>query len=274
MFDLKLNVIPNVMRTKMVIGKDILSMAEITIKKDGIRITKSVSDCGEEMQSKDNTTKILNDLTVPDLNVGNIKYKDAIQEMVAEFSSKVIAKTSIQSKIVLNEDIRGWEDAFGEFVNDGVIMQGVNQIIISTPDEDEGIQKLKMLLKISAVKGLNIDWQRCKFLFKEDFINQSESSPMVEAMQMKSEVERLERKKEDKRRNEGRQEAMLVSHDKKRCRDIIPETEGRSFGFDDVVGVKKKHKTWSSGGSTYASGTDTGQDGRTVGIGTTGRASI
>lgn len=90
MLDLKFNVIPNFMRSKMVIGKDILSMADITMEKDGIRITKTVRECGKEMQLKDSTTKILNDWTVPDLNVGNIKHRGAIQAMVAELSSKVI----------------------------------------------------------------------------------------------------------------------------------------------------------------------------------------
>lgn len=113
----------------MVIGKDILSMADISIKKCGISLIKSVSERGEDIQSKENTSKIIIDAAVPELNVGNMKDKDAIQVM--EYSTKVSIKTSDRTKIRLTEDISGCGNAFGELANDEAITHSMNEVTVS-----------------------------------------------------------------------------------------------------------------------------------------------
>lgn len=51
-----------------------------------------------------------------------------------------------------------------DLINDGTVLVYVDDIIIPSKDESEGIQKLKLLMKVAAANGLNIKWKKCQFL--------------------------------------------------------------------------------------------------------------
>lgn len=127
LFDLKLNVIPNAMRPKIVIGKDILSAADIKITKDGLCVSIKICEGHKKKNSRDNNESAINELSTAaeeepvsilqietpknELNVGNKKYEHMIQAMVDDYSPKISVKTPITTKIILTDEIPVYERA-------------------------------------------------------------------------------------------------------------------------------------------------------------------
>lgn len=53
---------------------------------------------------------------------------------------------------------------FRDLIKDGTVVAYMDDLIIPSKDEDEGVQKLEVVLRTAAVKGLRIKWSKCQYL--------------------------------------------------------------------------------------------------------------
>lgn len=53
---------------------------------------------------------------------------------------------------------------YRDLIQDGTIIVYIDDIIIPTSDEREGIQSLKKILSVAEKHGLQIKWEKCQFL--------------------------------------------------------------------------------------------------------------
>lgn len=56
---------------------------------------------------------------------------------------------------------------FKSLVQQKVVITYMDDLIIPAIDEDDGIQKLKLVLDVASVAGLQISWEKCKYLQKQ-----------------------------------------------------------------------------------------------------------
>lgn len=77
---------------------------------------------------------------------------------------------------------------FRDLVKDGTIVVYMDDIVILSRDEKEGIHKLHRVLEVAALNGLQFKWSKCQFLrgkikFLGYIIENSSISPSEEAVQ-------------------------------------------------------------------------------------------
>lgn len=56
---------------------------------------------------------------------------------------------------------------FSEIMNQGIVIAYVDDLVIPSADEIEGLERLKIVLKVAAENGLKIKWTKCQFLQRQ-----------------------------------------------------------------------------------------------------------
>lgn len=73
-------------------------------------------------------------------------------------------KTPFGLSVSPSSFLRYVHHVFKDLIRKGVVITYMDDLIIPSTDEDEGVQKFKQVLQVAERAGMDINWSKCKFL--------------------------------------------------------------------------------------------------------------